>query len=94
MEAASLSTASGNTAQFKVNNGSYQTGSATVTTGDTITLQLTSSSSVGTGKSCTFTCNNVSDTFTITNATTGSPPGPTPPPSGPPGGNQGQGQAP
>ena len=80
---ASLSTASGNTAQFKVNNGSYQTGSATVTTGDTITLQLTSSSSVGTGKSCTFTCNNVSDTFSVTTAG-GTPPGGTPPGSPPP----------
>ena len=63
------------TAQFKVNSGSYQTGSATVATGDTITLQVTSSSSAGTGKSATITCNNVSDTFSVTTAGGGSPPG-------------------
>ncbi len=79
-------------AQFKLNSGSYQTGSATVTTGDTVTLQITSSSSQTTTSSATVTVNNVSDTWSVTTFTSGSPPGPTPPPSGPPpgpgGGNQ------
>ena len=79
-------------AQFKINSGSFQTGSATVTTGDTFTVKMTSSSSQGTTVSCTVTVNNVSDTFSITTATTGSPPGSPPPgnpPSGPPSGPSG-----
>mgnify|MGYP003109015818 CR=1 FL=1 len=79
-------------AQFKINSGSFQTGSATVTAGDTFTVKLTSSSSQGTTVSCTVTVNNVSDTFSITTATTGSPPGSPPPgnpPSGPPSGPSG-----
>lgn len=79
-------------AEFRIDSGSYQTGSATVEAGDTFQVRMTSSSSQGTTVSCTVTVNNVSDTFSITTATTGSPPGPTPPPFGPPpgpgGGNQ------
>ena len=71
-------------AVFKINSGSYTTGSATVTTGDTVTLQITSSSSQTTTSSATVTVNNVSDTWSVTTFTSGSPPGPTPPPSGPP----------
>ena len=80
-------------AEFRIDSGSYQTGSATVEAGDTFQVRMTSAPLAnGASRSCTVTVNNVSDTFTITNATTGSPPGPTPPPSGPPpgpgGGNQ------
>ena len=71
-------------AQFKINSGSFQTGSATVVTGDTFTVKMTSSSSQGTTVNCVVTVNNVSDTFSITTATTGSPPGPPPGPGGPP----------
>jgi hypothetical protein len=72
-------------AEFRINSGSYQTGSATVESGDTFQVRMTSPPLAnGASRSCTVTVNNVSDTFTITNATTGSPPGPTPPPSGPP----------
>ena len=72
-------------AEFRIGSGSYQTGSATVESGDTFQVRMTSPPLAnGASRSCTVTVNNVSDTFTITNATTGSPPGPTPPPSGPP----------
>ena len=80
-------------AQFKLNSGSYQTGSATVTTGDTVTLQITSSSSQTTTSSATVTVNNVSDTWSVTTFTAGSPPGsppPGPPPLGPPTGPPGE----
>ena len=63
------------TAQFKVNNGSYQTGSASVVAGDTITLQLTSSSNTTTTVTATMTVRNVSATFSVTTYTPGSPPG-------------------
>ena len=72
-------------AEFRINSGSYQTGSASVVTGDTFQVRMTSSSSQGTTVSCTVTINNVSDTFSITTATTGSPPGSPPPGSPPPG---------
>ena len=80
-------------AEFKINSGSYQTGSASVVSGDTFTVRMTSSSSQGTTVNCTVTVNNVSDTFSITTATTGSPPGsppPGPPPLGPPTGPPGE----
>ena len=84
-------------AQFKKNSGSYQTGNFTVEPGDTITVQVTSSSSQTTTVSATVTVRNVSATFSVTTFTQGQPPGSpppgSPPPSGP-GGNQGQGQAP
>tara|TARA_B100000035_G_scaffold147498_1_gene125762 strand:- start:353 stop:3901 length:3549 start_codon:yes stop_codon:yes gene_type:complete len=76
-------------AEFKINSGSYQTGSASVVSGDTFTVRMTSSSSQGTTVNCTVTVNNVSDTFSITTATTGSPPGSPPPSSPPPGGPSG-----
>ena len=76
-------------AEFKINSGSYQTGSASVVSGDTFTVRMTSSSSQGTTVNCTVTINNVSDTFSITTATTGSPPGSPPPSSPPPGGPSG-----
>ena len=79
-------------AQFKKNSGSYQTGNFTVESGDTITVQITSSSSQNTTRTATVTVRNVSSTFSVTTFTSGSPPGPTPPPFGPPpgpgGGNQ------
>ncbi len=79
-------------AQFKKNSGSYQTGNFTVESGDTITVQVTSSSSQNTTRTATVTVRNVSATFSVTTFTSGSPPGPTPPPFGPPpgpgGGNQ------
>ena len=83
-------------AEFRINSGSYQTGSATVVTGDTFQVRMTSPPTAnGASRSCTVTINNVSDTFTITNATIGSPPGSPPPgnpPSGPPPGNNGGNQ--
>ena len=80
-------------AEFRINSGSYQTGSASVVTGDTFQIRMTSPPTAnGASRSCTVTVNNVSDTFTITNATAGSPPGSPPPgnpPSGPPSGPSG-----
>ena len=77
-------------AQFKKNSGSYQTGNFTVEPGDTITVQVTSSSSQTTTVSATVTVRNVSATFNVTTFTAGTPPGSpppgSPPPSGPGGG--------
>ena len=77
-------------AQFKKNSGSYQTGNFNVESGDTITVQVTSSSSQTTTVSATVTVRNVSATFSVTTFTAGTPPGSpppgSPPPLGPPGG--------
>ena len=62
-------------AQYKINNGSYQTGSASVVAGDTVTLQITSASTQTTTRSATVTVRNVSATFSVTTFTSGSPPG-------------------
>tara|TARA_B100001115_G_C15606399_1_gene290591 strand:- start:4 stop:420 length:417 start_codon:yes stop_codon:yes gene_type:complete len=82
----------GGTAEYKVNSGSYQTGSATVVPGDTITVRLTSASTGGTTRSANIDVNGINDLFIVQTSGGGAPPptppgGPPPaPPSGPPGG--------
>ena len=94
---ATLTDNAGGTAQFKVNSGSYQTGSATVVPGDTLTVRLTSASTGGTTRSAFLSVNGIGDSY-IVQTSGGGAPGPTPPggspggsppsspPSGPPGG--------
>lgn len=94
---ATLTDNAGGTAQFKVNSGSYQTGSATVVPGDTLTVRLTSASTGGTTRSAFLSVNGIGDTYIVQTSGGGSPPPPPPggspggsppssPPSGPPGG--------
>jgi hypothetical protein len=52
---------------MSINGGSYQTGSATVSSGDTVRLrQTTGSVANGATRSCRVTIQNVTDTFDVT----------------------------
>tara|TARA_R100001460_G_scaffold7255_1_gene18612 strand:+ start:4119 stop:8192 length:4074 start_codon:yes stop_codon:yes gene_type:complete len=62
---ATLTDNAGGTAQFKVNSGSYQTGTATVVPGDTITVRLTSASTVGTTRSANIDVNGINNLFIV-----------------------------
>ena len=75
----------GGTAEFKVNNGTYQTGSATVEPNDTITVRLTSASTGGTTRSANIDVNGINDLFIVQTSGGGAPP--PPPPGGSPGGS-------
>jgi hypothetical protein len=52
--------------KYSINGGSYRTTSSTVTNGNTVKVQLTSSTSANTTKSATLTIGGVSDTFSVT----------------------------
>ena len=82
---ATLTDFAGGTAQFKVNSGSYQTGSATVVPGDTLTVRLTSASTGGTTRSAFLSVNGIGDSYSVQTSGGGAP-GPTPP-GGSPGGS-------
>ena len=82
---ATLTDFAGGTAEFKVNTGSYQTGSASVVPGDTLTVRLTSASTGGTTRSAFLAVNGVGDSY-IVQTSGGGAPGPTPP-GGSPGGS-------
>ena len=58
-------------AQFKVNSGSFGTGSQTVNVGDTITAQVRSASGSFQTQSITITVGGISDTFSVTTGNTG-----------------------
>ena len=49
--------------------------SATVSSGDTIQVRLTSAGTAGTSRSATVTVGETSDTYTVTTTGGGSPPG-------------------
>ena len=71
---------------YSLNGGSYTSaGSFTVSSGDTVALRVTSSSSQGTTVSSTLSVANVSDTYSVTTQIT-IPPGSPPGGGGPPGG--------
>ena len=77
----------GGTAEYKVNSGSYQTGSATVVPGDTITVRLTSASTAGTTRGANIDVNGINDLFIVQTAGGGAPPPGGSPPGGSPGGS-------
>lgn len=52
--------------EYKIGNGSYTSASGTVSSGQTITIKLTSSSSYATIAEATLTVGGVQDTFTVT----------------------------
>ena len=58
-------------AQFKVNSGSFGTGSQTVNVGDTITAQVRSSATSFRAQSIIITVGGVSDTFAVLTGNTG-----------------------
>jgi hypothetical protein len=58
-------------AQFKVNNGSFGTGSQTVSVGNTITAQVRSATGSFQAQSITITVGDKSDTFTVLTGNTG-----------------------
>jgi hypothetical protein len=58
-------------AQFKVNSGSFGTGSQTVSVGDTITAQVRSAAGSFQAQSIIITVGGVSDTFTVLTGNTG-----------------------
>jgi len=68
---------------YSVNGGSYTSaGTFTASSGDTVALRVTSSSSAGVGVSSTLSIAGISNTYTVTTQTASPPP----PPPGPPGG--------
>ena len=58
---------------MSINSGSYITGTATVQSGDTISLQVTSSPFAGATIGAILTITDVTDTYSVT-TTAGSPP--------------------
>ena len=58
-------------AQFKVNSGSFGTGSQTVSVGDTITAQVRSAAGSFQAQSIVITVGGVSDTFAVLTGNTG-----------------------
>lgn len=68
---------------YSLNGGSYTSaGSFTVSSGDTVALRVTSSSSQGSTVSSTLSVANISDTYSVTTQIT-TPPPPPPGPGGP-----------
>jgi len=60
---------------MSINGGSFSSSSATVSSGDTIQVRLTSAGTAGTSRSATVTVGETSDTYTVTTTGGGSPPG-------------------
>jgi hypothetical protein len=58
-------------ASFKVNSGSFGTGSQTVSVGDTITALVRSATGSNQSQSIIITVGGVSDTFTVTTGSGG-----------------------
>ena len=79
---------SGGSAQFKIDNGTFQTGTAQISNGSHINVQMTSSASNLTTTSTTVTIGNTSSSWSIT---TGGTSGSGNPPGGGGGGNPGNG---
>jgi len=59
------------TAKMSINSGTYVTGSATVQSGDTISLRVTSASSAGLARTATLTITDITDDFKVTTTSTG-----------------------
>jgi hypothetical protein len=59
------------TAKMSINSGTYVTGSATVQSGDTISLRVTSASSAGVARTATLTITDITDDFRVTTTSSG-----------------------
>ena len=59
------------TSKMSINSGTYTTGSATVQSGDTISLRVTSAGTSNSPKSAILTISDITDGFTVTTAITG-----------------------
>lgn len=57
---------SGSGCQYAVNGGAYTSSGGTVTAGDSVTVQVTSSASLNTASNCVLTNGSFSDTYTVT----------------------------